>query len=137
MTIVDWIKILSDLSEKEKYNLSLFCQEKQLQPWEILFNENDEASAMYLLKTWNIQISKDIQGTDKIIWQVHAEEILWEMALFWWLDKRMATARAIDECNLIVVLSFSIKELTNRYPELLEKIKTIINDRNIINQKLN
>jgi hypothetical protein len=35
----------------------------------------------------------------------------------------MATAKAIEDCELIVMLSFSIKDLTNKYPELLEKIK--------------
>ena len=57
MFILDWVKILEGLSNEEKESLALFCQEKYLDAWEILFNEEEEASAMYLLKEWNIEIS--------------------------------------------------------------------------------
>lgn len=138
MSLVDWIKLLADLSDSEKDNLSLFCQEKILKAWEILFYEQDEASAMYLLKDGKIEISRIHEWEKIILWEVQAEEILWEMALFWDANKRMATAQAVVDCNLIVVLWFSIKELTAKYPDLLEKIKVIINDRSISNkQKLN
>jgi CRP-like cAMP-binding protein len=50
MSILDEIKLLNVLSESEKEKLSLFCQEKYLNAGEVLFNEQDEASAMYLLK---------------------------------------------------------------------------------------
>jgi hypothetical protein len=46
----------------------------------------------------------------------------------------MATAIATIETTLVVILSFSIKELTQNHPELLNKIKTIINDRIISNK---
>ena len=60
MSILDWIKLLNVLSESEKEKLSLFGQEKYIESWEILFNEQDEASAMYILKKWNIQINLDL-----------------------------------------------------------------------------
>lgn len=134
MSILDWVKILAELSDNEKDNLSLFCQEKHLDTGEVLFNEEDEASAMYLLKEWNIEISRELNWEKTVLWEVHAEEILWEMALFWDTNKRMATAEAINDCVLVVILSFSIKELTVNHPELLQKIKTIINDRMISNK---
>ncbi len=138
MALVDWIKLLADLSESEKNNLSLFCQEKHLKAWEVLFFEQDEASAMYLLKEWKIEISRMHNGEKILLWEVQAEEILWEMALFWDANKRMATATAIEDCVLVVVLWFSIKELTQKHPDLMDKIKLIINDRSIVNkQKLN
>lgn len=136
MSIVDWIKLLSDLSESEKTNLSMFCQEKHLKIGDVLFYEQDEASAMYLLKEWNIEISRITYWEKNILGEVHAEEILWEMALFWDSNKRMATATALTDCVLIVVLSFSIKDLTNKYPDLLNKIKMIINDRNVVNKNM-
>jgi CRP/FNR family cyclic AMP-dependent transcriptional regulator len=134
MSILDWVKLLSSLSEAEKENLALFCQEKQLLAWEVLFNEEEEASAMYILKEWNIEISRNSEWEKVVLWEVHAEEILWEMALFWDTNKRMATATALKESTLIVILSFSIKELTSKHPELMDKIKTIINDRMIVNK---
>lgn len=136
MSILDEIKLLNELSESEKEKLSLFCQEKYLTAGEVLFNEQDEASAMYLLKEWNIEISRFSDWENIVLWEVHAEEILWEMALFWDTNKRMATATALTDSVLIVILSFSIKELTLKHPELLDKIKTIINDRMISNKNI-
>jgi CRP-like cAMP-binding protein len=91
---------------------------------------------MYLLKEWIIEITRLHDWELLILWQVKAEEILWEMALFWDTNKRMATATALVECRLIVVLWFSIKELTHKYPELLKKIQKIINDRILHNKNV-
>ena len=129
MSILDWIEILSDLLETEREELSMFCQEKHLSAWDVLFNEEDEASAMYILKEWNIEISRNIDWEKVILWEVHSEEILWEMALFWEEWNRMATAIALEDTSLITILSFSIKDLTEKHPELLNKIKSIINSR--------
>ena len=107
MSILNGIKLLDSLSDLEKENLALFCQEKQLSAWEVLFNEEEEASAMYILKEWNIQISRISGWKNIILWDVHSEEIL------------------------------SIKELTNSHPELMDKIKTIINDRMMSNKNIN
>ena len=134
MSILDWVKILNGLSDSERENLALFCQEKHLDAWEELFHEDEEASAMYILKDWNIVVSRYINWEDTVLWEVHAEEILWEMALFWDTNRRMATATALTESTLIVILWFSIKELTNSHPELMDKIKTIINDRIMSNK---
>ncbi|MFK7780199.1 MAG: cyclic nucleotide-binding domain-containing protein [Candidatus Gracilibacteria bacterium] len=134
MSILDGVKLLDELSSTEKENLSLFCQEKFLNAGEVLFNEEDEASAMYLLKEGKIEISRIQNGENNIIGEVHAEEILGEMALFGNTDKRMATATASIDSTLIVILAFSIKELTLKHPELLLKIKNIINDRIISNK---
>ena len=48
------------------------------------------------------------------------------MALFWDTNKRMATAISLEDSSLITILSFSIKELANKNPLLLDKIKEII-----------
>lgn len=135
MSILKWVTLLSSLTESEKNNLSLFCQEKHLNVGEVLFKENDEATAMYILKTWSIEISKIIEWRKTILWEVHAEEILGEMALFSSNHKRMATAIWLTPCELIVILSFSIKELTSKHPALWEKIKNIIDDRVENNEK--
>lgn len=136
MSILDWIKIFENLSDSERENLGLFCQIKNLEEWEILFNEQDEANAMYILKEGIIEISRVIQWEKTILWDVKAEEILWEMALFWDSSKRMATAVAQTQCNMLVILWFSIKELTKTHPELMEKIKMIINDRMMSNKNI-
>ena len=134
MNFLDWIKLLSNLSNTEKSNLEMFCQEKYISSWEIIFKESEYASAMYILKEWSVEITRNLNWWKVILWEVGSEEILWEMAMFWDRNKRMATAKALTDCVLIVILSFSIKELTSKHPELLEKIRLIINDRIISNK---
>jgi hypothetical protein len=46
----------------------------------------------------------------------------------------MATAIVTKDATLITVLSFSIKELTQEHPDLLLKIKSIIEERTVNNR---
>lgn len=133
-TILDWMEILDTLSVKDKENLACFCQERSLSEWEVLFNEGDEANAMYILKTGAFEVSRIVDWEKVILWDVKAEEILGEMALFWDTWKRMAKAVCTKDSILITILSFSILELSRKNPDLLEKIKKIINDRMISNK---
>lgn len=136
MSIFDWLKIVESLSEKDKENLETFCQIRNLMAWDILFHEWEDANSMYFLKRWSIEIYKETDGKKVKIWKVDAEEILWEMALFGWTGKRMATAEAIVNTQLITILSFSIKELTEKYPNLMIKIQNVIEERNMNNKVL-
>lgn len=134
MSLLNSVKILSELSQSELDYFSMFCQEKIIKTWETLFHEWDDANAMYILAKWEVEISNLINGERVKLWKVKAEEILWEMALFWWSSRRMATAVVVKGGVMITVLSFSIKELTQEHPELLKKIKTIIEERTINNR---
>jgi len=134
MSILKQVNLLSDLSDTELNYLGMFCQDKMLKEWETLFHEWDEANAMYILASWEIEISNLVWWKRVKLWNVKAEEILWEMALFWQSSRRMATAIATRDSQLLVVLSFSIKEFTDKHPELLKKIKNIIEERTVNNK---
>ncbi len=129
MSKLDQLEIFSSLSEAEKSNLEMFCQDKKLSSWEKLFNEKDEANSMYFVKKGSLEVSTITNGEKKMIWVVWQGWIIWEMALFWETNKRMATATALDNVELITILWFSIKSLAEKNPELLEKIKKIIEKR--------
>jgi len=137
-SILENLSILQTLTEQEKDSLAIFCQERYLQKWEILFSEWDEWNAMYFLKSWKIDIYKEINWNEEKIWQVVAEEVLWEMALFQsQSNKRMWTAIAAENSMLIVILDFSIDELKRKHPNVIEKIKQVIEYRNSLNVKYN
>lgn len=136
MLILDQVKLLNSLSSDEKKELSLFCQEKRVNKWEIIFKEWDYANAMYILVKWSIEISNIKDWRKVVIWNVNSEEILWEMALFWSNWKRMATAEVVEDAILITILSFSIKNLIKKHPDLFSKIKDIIELR-IESNKIN
>jgi hypothetical protein len=52
-------------------------------------------------------------------------------------NRRMATAIASENSNLIVILDFSMNELKLKHPQVIEKIKQIIEYRNSQNTKYN
>lgn len=39
MSFLDWIKVFEVLTSEEKEQLENFCQEREIQKWEVLFNE--------------------------------------------------------------------------------------------------
>ncbi len=134
MSILEGLELLKDLSDAQKDNLALFCQEKFLEPGEFLFHQWDDANAMYILASGEIEVYNTIESNTVKLWTVKAEEIIWEMAIFWDSKYRMATAKAKNQCILITILDFSIKEITQKYPKLLEKIQKIIEEREINNK---
>jgi CRP-like cAMP-binding protein len=129
MTFLDKIEILAPLTKEEKNRLSDFCQERPVNKWEVIFDEWDEANAMYILKTGSVGIYKDIDGIKVYLWTVHAEEILGEMAIFNnnWI--RTAQAIAMEDTIIITILSFSMHELTKTNPIIMNKIHQIIEER--------
>lgn len=136
MSMLKDLELLKDLSDQQKDNLELFCQQKFLEAWEVLFRQWDEANAMYILASGKIEVSNTINSKKVVLGDVQAEEIIWEMALFWESKYRMATAQAKTDCVMITILDFSIKELTKQFPALLEKIQKIIEERTINNKIL-
>ena len=85
-----------------------------------------EATSMYIVKTWILEVEDDW----KLLGNIVSWEIVWEMALFWDNKKRTATVRSASDTMVIVILGFSITDLSNKYPNILDKIKSIINIRN-------
>jgi CRP-like cAMP-binding protein len=48
----------------------------------------------------------------------------------------MASAKAIKDSKLIIMLDFSLRELLDKHPKIMNKIKKIIDSRNEKNKKL-
>ena len=136
MSILNWIKILRDLNKKELDSLELLCQERFVKAWELIFSQGDIANSMYLLKNWKIEVFKENDAWEDVLWYIKSEDIFWEMALFWKETHRMASAKAIEDSTLIIMLDFSIKDLLDNHSEIMDKIKKIIKDRNEKNKKL-
>lgn len=125
------------LSDQERSQLEIFCQKKESLAGEVLFREWEEATAMYIVGWWKIEISKNTSWEKKVLAIIGRNEMLGEMALFWDTWKRMATATVIEQASFITILSFSIKELMRQNPELSEKVKEIIEQRIYANKSLN
>lgn len=136
MWVLKWVKLFLDFKDKDLAQIEMFCQEKYVKKWEIIFNEKDEANAMYILAEWVVEVSKEINSKKHILGTVEAEEILGEMAMYEEKGKRTATATASIDTRLITILIFSIKQLEKKYPEFIDKIKKIILERKIENKNI-
>lgn len=121
----EWIELFNNLSSSEKSNLEIFCQLREVKRWEIIFNEWDDATSMYIVKSWLLEA----YNYEKILWTIWVWELIWEMALFWDYSKRSASVKCLEDWVLIVMLDFYIKELTSKHPDILEKIKETISKR--------
>lgn len=132
MSLLDWISFFDTLSLIEKDNLSLFCQERFLKSGETLFQEWDEAVALYIVKSWKLKAYKDRSDWEKTLGLAANWEFVWEMAFFDWDNvpkRRMASVKAVEDTDLIVIMNYSIIELANKRKDIFNKIKQIIVDR--------
>lgn len=129
----EWIDLFWWLSKEEISMLEMFCQERVLSKWEVLFNEWEHATAMYILKKWLLEV----YNNEKIIWIINVWDFVWEMAIFSTYKTRTASVKAIEESIVITLPAFSIEKLSIEHPEIIKKIQKIINQRknqNLINQ---
>lgn len=136
MSILDWISFFDDLTSWEKDNLSLFCQERVIKEGDILFNEWDEAVALYIVKKWQLKVYKNRSDWEKILGSINNWEFVWEMAFFDWDNtpkRRMASVRAVENTDLIVIMNYSLVSLAKSRADIYEKISNIIKDRKLKN----
>jgi CRP-like cAMP-binding protein len=131
MSILDSVELFHSLSDVDKNTLSLFCQERFLRSGELLFNEWDDATSLYIVKSGSLKVYKDRSDGERLIGYIRTNELAGEMALF---DpdapkKRMATVWAIDDTLLLVIMDYAILELSKKHTEIYEKIVEIMTKR--------
>jgi CRP-like cAMP-binding protein len=134
----DEIPLFQDLSETDKSTISLFTQERRIRAGEVLFNEGDDAIAMYVVKSGTLKAYRDRSSWEQVLGYVGPGEIVGEMALF---DKdapktRLASVRAVEDTLLLVVVDYAIVELGKKHPAVYERIWWVIRDRQIKNDWL-
>ena len=95
---------------------------------EVIFHEGDLADAAFILEKGRVELTKDIDGKQTVIATLKAGEILGEMAL---LDdeRRSATARALDDAEVLAIDGHTFVNYLNRTPPFVRKIMTVLNDR--------
>ncbi len=82
MSVLYWVTLFANLTEREASELALFCQERYVKSWEVLFNEWDEATAMYIVKEWKLKAYRVRPDWDQVLGYIHKDEFVWEMAFF-------------------------------------------------------
>jgi len=132
MNYFDGVELFSDLSLEDQTSLSDFCQTQNLNSGDVLFRQWDEPQAMYIIASWKMLVQKELQWWEKnnvaVLW---VGELVWEIAFFWEPPTRNATVIAQETSTLIVIIRFGIDQMIEKYPDLYEKVKHIIQERSI------
>ena len=121
----EWIELFSSLDKETLNTLELFCQERQVIAWEVLFNKWDESNSMYIVKSWKLEAYDEY----KVLWVIKPQEFVWEMSLLEEPKIRTASVRVVEDGNLIVLLWFSIEQLSEKHPKILNEIRKVIEIR--------
>ena len=130
MNYFEDIELFSDLSVEDQNSLSDFCQTQTLQTWDILFHQWDEPQAMYVISSGTLLVRKQSDtGESRDVATLWEWELVWEIAFFGEPPTRNATIVAQEESSIIVIIKFWIEQMMNKYPDLYNKVKKIIEDR--------
>lgn len=99
---------------------------KKLSVGEILFREGDPSDAMYVIKSGRIAITKSKGSGEIILAEKKKGEMLGEMAFF---DSkpRSAGAKAITECEVIILPFSSLYAQFKTFPEWLKAVVKTVN----------
>ncbi|MDH5184125.1 MAG: cyclic nucleotide-binding domain-containing protein [Gammaproteobacteria bacterium] len=96
---------------------------------ETIFSEGDDADVMYLVVSGKVFIGIDKSGSCTAIAELSKGQIFGEMALLN-QDIRNATARAIDDVELLSIGPDELKQIIETNAVLAEKLQCIIQQRN-------
>lgn len=130
--MLEGVELFSSLRPEALNTLSIFCQERRVKTWEILFHKWDESSSMYIVTSGKLEV---FDG-EKILWVVKTWEFVGEMSIFTEPKLRSASVKALEDSNLVVLLAFSVEQLGKTHPEILTQIREVIEQRNKKNQSL-
>ncbi len=131
MSILDSVELFSSLTDSEKETLSFFCQERFLPHGEVLFREGDDAVALYIVKSGTLKAYKERSDGEQFLGEIQSNELAGEMAIFdpEFPYKRIASVSAETDALLLVILKEAILQLSEKHPEVFEKITQIIKKR--------
>ena len=136
MNYFENINLFSDLLIEDQVNLSDFCQVQNLSSWDVLFQEGDDPQALYIIASGGLLVQKGVVGDLQNLASLESGDIVWEMAFFGEQKKRNATVVAREETKLIVIINFSLQQILEKYPELYNKLNTIIEERGVKNRNI-
>lgn len=130
MNYFEDIDLFSDLSKEDQVNLSAFCQTQTLFEGDVLFDQWDEPQAMYIIHSGKLLVQKELQSWEsKNIAILGDGDLVWEIAFFGVPPTRNATVIAHEKTVVVVIIKFGIEQVMNKYPELYENVKGIIEER--------
>ncbi|MCD5375217.1 cyclic nucleotide-binding domain-containing protein [Candidatus Gracilibacteria bacterium] len=123
------IELFSDLSEIDQIQLSNFCQVQKISTGELLFSQGDEPQAMYVILSGEMIVKKESHGEERNVATLGTGDLVGEMAFFGEPPLRTASVVANGDVVVLVVIRFSVEMMMQKYPDLYERVKFVIEER--------
>lgn len=100
----------------------------KLQPNEILLREGENSTAMYLVQSGQLVVTKKRGKDDIVLGHIYSKELVGEISF---LDKepRSATVQAITECELIEIPQETFEKIFAIQPKWLEILYMTLAER--------
>ena len=119
------LELFASLTLADREKLSSFCQMRELQKWETLMREWEEASSMYLIVAGEFSVEKQGVVTNSL----SAWDIVWEIAFLEKKEKRNATITCTSDWVIVAIIDYAISQMFEKYPDLYDKIWSIVSER--------
>ncbi len=115
------LSLLETLTPGELRNIDSLLHEREYLKDEILFDQGEEAQAVYIVLEGAVAISRKIDGVEQFLTQYRPGEFFGELAL---VDRgpRAAQARAAADCRVAVLFREDFMDLLNTHAVAASKI---------------
>lgn len=123
------LNLFSNLPSEALSELASQCRLVQMSKGDILFNQGDQASTLYLIDTGEIEIVREYSDGEKLTLQVQSDGALVGELSAISSTTRLATGIARADSNLIALDSEFFFAYLGRYPEIAVSIMVVLTKR--------
>jgi CRP/FNR family cyclic AMP-dependent transcriptional regulator len=125
-TLISEVELFSDLDAEAVDALAEHAIHRDFQRGDVLFAENDEPDALYVVASGRIAIAnKSIDGRESMVALMERGDLFGEMPLFDGLT-RSAEARALEKSAVIAIHYTPLRALYESRPALLWKVVELL-----------
>lgn len=108
------VSLFAGLTDEQLKSIASLCNRKMLAAGQLLFRENDNGNAFYIVLSGSIKIYTEKSGEEKILTVLAAGDSFGELSL---IDgkPRSASARAVEHCMLLELLAADFQQLLKNH----------------------
>ena len=127
--ILRGLDLLATVDSGDLERIASVSQRKQLERNDVIFTEDDDAEALYIVVRGLIAIGREsTDGRESVLALMEPGDLFGEMPLFDH-QQRSADARALESCEVLAVPYTAMRDLYERHPSLLWRVVAVLTNR--------
>lgn len=122
MNIIKDLSLFNDLTDAELKEVAKICEYRVYQPGEVIMQEGEPGGTLYIIRQGEIKITRNFHNQEEMVLTILREnDFFGELSL---LDgrARSASAKAMNQAELILLSKDSFDPLAEGYPSCGYKI---------------